>query len=509
MTDSDRYLSDFNQRLECARLLHATPECVFEAFRKAADNGRRFFCDRDVELALLSRNDPQINLALAAYGENSTVVCALYQAGAPRTGPTLKERLRDGSIKAALLALNDPYINSRLAVDWNDPSVAEAMLEGLYEHSPLYLRDASLDAQYKRELRHACLSNRRACWPFSISGLLDALSRNGEDLVTSLLAAEGDGRDDLATLMTNPTVGEEVLADLFKHTGTFKTVDDNAWRRLVFWASDNPRLAEPEKDSNEGPDMAAWHIREGIECLLNTEPPADDSERNDWAWAVRNVLETAHESLRPDSVNTQQIFAKWPTARPRKDSGEGEGDDRWMSISSDSRSEQRALCYLVAALFGTGFAADESTEKAPDDWMAQLRRCAHYGKGHLSVKDLDNGYAKDGNAFVVAVLCNDDVLIDDSLRRRLVLVCNLRWWGSRWRARYEERCRVLQKDHPRIQVDTPDPAEENRESPHTLPHTTPVSPDDLSKSLARSLESFKRWVVIGFIVVILILLFRR
>lgn len=506
MTDSDDYIRWFNHRLDCARLLHAAPERVFEAFRAAADKDWRF-CDPDVELALLSRNDPQINLALAAYGQNMTVVRALYQAGTLRTEPTLEERLRDGSIKAELLALDDPYTNSRLTATSNDSSVADHELERLYKNSPLYLKDTSVDAQYRRELRLACLSNRRAVWR-GVEGLLDGLSRKGEDLVTSLLAAGDDAsKDDLCTLLTNPTVGDDFLANLFKRTSGFERLDDKLWRRLVRWASDNPRLAEPEREL-DGPDLNAWHIREGIEHLLNAEPPADDSEQGWWALTVRHVLETAHESLRPYSVNTQQIFAKWPRARPHEDSDNGEADDHSLSSSSRSSNEQRELCYLVAALFGAGPATGESTDSEPGDWMAQLRRCAHYGKGHLSAEDLDNGYAKDGDAFVVAVLCNDRVLIDDSLRRRLVSVCHLRRASNMWGARYEERCRALQKDHPWIQADTLDPAEENRESPTARSGATPASPDEPSKSLARSLESFKRWVVIGFIVVILVMLFR-
>lgn len=516
MADSDRYLKEFNGRLDRTYLLHAAPERVFETFRATADKDWSIG-DLDIETALLSRGDPQINLALAAYGGNSTVVRALYKASTLQIGPTLKERLRDGSLKASLLELNDPYINSRLAAADNDSPNAEFMLKALYMGSPLYLADTSVDVLYKRELRHACLSNRHAAPP-STSGLAYRLGGAGEDLVASLLAEEDDGRDDLATLMKNPTVGDKVLANLFKHTGTFKNVDDNAWRRLVFCASDNPRLAEPRQDSHGGPDLAAWDIREGIECLLNAEPPADDSEQGHWALAVRNVLVTAHESLRPYRVNTQQIFAKWSGASSRQDADGGDTDNR---LGVNSRDDQRGLCYLIAALFGAGPAENGSAGNAPDDWMAQLRRCAHYGKGHLSVEDLDNGYAKDGDAFVAAVLCNDGVLIDDNLRGQLVSVCGLRrsdWpreeWNVRWaviwaQERYEERCEQLRKDHPRVQADTPDPSGVNIGSPSTPQHLTPAPCDDPSSSLARSLESFKRWVVIGFIVVILVLLFRR
>lgn len=511
MADSDSYLKEFNRRLDRARLLHAAPERVFEAFRATADKGS--IGDSDIEVALLSRGDPQINLALAAYAGNIDVVRALYHGSTSRLRPTLKERLRDGSIKAKLLALNDPYVNSRLAAADND----EFMLEALYKSSPLYLADTSVEVLYKRELRHACLSNRHAV-VLSTSGLAGGLGRTDEDLVASLLAEADDGREDLATLMKNPTVGDKVLANLFKHAGTFEKVDDNTWRLLVLWASDNPRLAKPSQDSSDGPDLAAWNIREGIERLLNTEPPADDSERSDWAVAVRTVLETAHESLRPYRVNTQRIFAKWSDANSRQDTAGGDTDER---LEVDNRGEQRLLCYLIAALFAVAPAEGGSVDSAPDGWMAQLRRCAHYGKDHLSVADLDTGNAKDGDAFVAAVLCNNGVLIDDNLRGHLMSVCGLRrsdWprdeWNVRWfviwaQKVYERKCEQLRKDHPWVRADTPNPAEANLESPNAAQRLTLASRDDPSSSLARSLESFKRWVVIGFVVVILVLLFRR
>jgi len=428
--DLDQQLTWFNRRLANAHLLHAAPEEVFDAFKTGAAKDERFFCDSSIEAALFARNDPQINLALAAYGENSDVVRALYESSSPKP-------------------------------------------------------DTKIVEQYNIELRHACLSNRRVAWLSFGAGLAHILGK--DETIPSLLAAGAVA--DAGVLIANPTVGDQVLASLFNHTDIFEKVEDDVWRSLVGWASNNPRLAT-ENDSPDGPDMGAWRIQEGVQRLLSIAPATGD-----WALPLVEVLEAIDPSIYHKQIETGEILAKWVAVKA-PEYRENSGFRTSLTMSQE-------LCCLIAALYGAPHVESKSAGDAPDDWPARLSRCAHYGKGNLTKADLDDGYARDHGAFAVAVLCNDAVLRDNDLREHLESRCLA---GDGVWERYERRCQHLQRRWPWVHANTPDQAEEQPSPHNTAKHELAVAVSELSKSLTGDLESFKRWMAAGFIVVILILL---
>lgn len=464
MIDLDSQVTWYNENLASARLLHAAPETVFDAFKTAAAKGG-FFCGRGIEAALLSRNDPQINLALAAYGEDSNVVRALYEASAPKPGATVDERLRNGSIKAALLALNDPHINGLLARYGEDPT----WLRIAYESSPVWLADQSVSDQYNIELRQACLGNRRA----------RAL---GKDAIPPLLAA--GAVSDAGMLIANPTISYEVLVDLFNHTGIFEKVEGRVWRSLVVWASRNPRLAI-ENDDWDGPDLGAWDIQKGVQRLLHLAPAEEE-----WAFPLISVLKAIDPSIYHKQIDTSEILAKWIAVK-----GRDRGDDGPVRTSL---TEPQELCCLIVALYGAPRVESKSGEDAANDWPARLSRCRHYAEDWLKKDDLDSGYAKDDDAFVVAVLCNDHVLRNKTTREHLEALCLNR---DTFRGRYEQRCQQIERRYP-------EDSEEEPQSNSAVKHELTTAAGDFSKSLTGKLESLKWWMAAGFVVVILILLWR-
>lgn len=167
-----------------ARLHASTPETVFEELKKEGRNSERELVLRDgkLEVLLLERNEPLINLGLACYGANRDV----YKA--------------------------------------------------LYKHGCLQARDEA-DAQYKQGLRVGCLSNQviGAC---IISGYPVALI-GPEELQRLIL--HGD-EDETAALLSNSSISGDVLEALYTRTGPCATLDEKRWARLVSISSKNERL---------------------------------------------------------------------------------------------------------------------------------------------------------------------------------------------------------------------------------------------------------------------------
>lgn len=154
----------------------APPAVVFEDLA-ASEPGPRYprAQDEDLERALLRRDDPLINLALARYGRAGDVVGALLEKG-----------------------------------------FGEVAGED--------------DAAYRRGLRVSGYANDRVAAPlFSRGGLLQAI---GAEERAPEIFRTGD-LDELVTLLRNPEVGEETLAQLFDGRGPFQGLPDERWCDLV------------------------------------------------------------------------------------------------------------------------------------------------------------------------------------------------------------------------------------------------------------------------------------
>jgi hypothetical protein len=190
-----------------ARLFHSSPEAVFQELKERAttiraNRGRGRpdvnFAQENAEAVLLERNDPLINLGLACFGTNREVFEALYRRG------------------------------KDLASDVADE------------------RD-------KKALRIGCLSNH-TIWTGS-------RKRPGKRFPTTFIGlaelqrifSEGE-RDEVEALICNPAISEELLEELYRHTGVFAQLPQSAggklWlnppemsdstrtrvNRLVYWA---------------------------------------------------------------------------------------------------------------------------------------------------------------------------------------------------------------------------------------------------------------------------------
>ena len=197
-----------------ARLQIANPEAVYRELQQISQKtpSELRFRDDKVELALLERNEPLINLALACYGTNEDVFKAPYN----------------------------------FAVE-----------------TPL---DAA-DAAYRRGLRIGCLSNSS----LRPARILMHFPKNliGEAEIHHLLT-NGEHAE-IEALLCNPSLSTKILEELYEHTGACATIPDERWCQLVHVSRKNERIGI-EKDRHDSPDMDHYRIHKALFRLLEIAP---------------------------------------------------------------------------------------------------------------------------------------------------------------------------------------------------------------------------------------------
>src|ERR1051326_6157285 len=196
-----------------ARLSHSSPEIVYEQLKKIGLGASLFGNKVDtLEMTLIERNEPIINLGLATFGLNKDVFKALYD-------------------------------HSR------EPAKTEA------------------DRKYKQGIRIGCLSNRSIVksilfldFPLEIIGA-EELQR---------LCCEADYTE-LKALICNPKVSDRLLEELYKRAGPFAALADDRWASIVSLSSKNERLNTKE-DTEDMPDLGHYWIHKAIFHLLEIAP---------------------------------------------------------------------------------------------------------------------------------------------------------------------------------------------------------------------------------------------
>jgi hypothetical protein len=167
------------ESLTQARLMTAAPEFVFQQLKFYGENlVSRYSGKRDLENLLLKRGDRLIDLALAQFGKEKSVVSGLYKrASETPKGPD--------------------------------------------------------DECYKVGLRVACLSNRNI-WHLNLKSL-------SEDFDLNALMAKGSAPETWA-LLTNPSMPEGLFESLYTKVDCFAQADEKNWLQMVGASSRNERL---------------------------------------------------------------------------------------------------------------------------------------------------------------------------------------------------------------------------------------------------------------------------
>ncbi|MGE9010571.1 hypothetical protein ACO2JO_18455 [Leptospira interrogans] len=202
--------------IEDAYLLLSSPEVVFQELKarskEICKDGLFGSRSETLELMLVERGVPLINLGLACYGADKTA------------------------------------------------------FKGLYKHG----REANLDRNdeaYRRGLRMGCLSNVTVAAAHFLFDFPRELIGEGELLH---VLAEADFLEAEA-LICNPAVSDRLLEQLYKREVPFAKLTDERLCNLVSCSRKNARINTNE-DDNESPDLGHYRIHNAILELVETAP---------------------------------------------------------------------------------------------------------------------------------------------------------------------------------------------------------------------------------------------
>lgn len=204
-----------DQLIKRTRLYLAPPNVVYDELKQQGERTRAEwfgYDDENIEPMLVDRNDPLINLGLAAFGANREVHSALYK----------------------------------------------------HSHLPA---ESEPDAIYKRGLRIGCLTNRTIAKAHFVMDFPAQLI--GADEMTRLITSGDD--DEIVALVRNSSVADRFLEALYMRSGPFAELDEKRWAKFVILSSKNDRLRTNE-DDDSGPDMGHYSIHRAIFHLLQIAP---------------------------------------------------------------------------------------------------------------------------------------------------------------------------------------------------------------------------------------------
>lgn len=340
---------------------------------------------RMIRLARLKLSAPEVVYeALEAYGARNSSLHFSWDT--------------DEKMELALEARNDPLINLALAKN----AASQQLLWRLYSRA----RSGSMDPEYDKAIRLACLSNTVAAallFTWRTSGLSPDEERR--------LATEGEN-DEVRVWLQNPNASE-VLRDLYRKNGPFDGVDEQRWMFLVQASSENPRL-QTDYSNDDGPDLLMWEIQDGIVNLLLKAPTTPL-----WLETLYFLLiGLKKESIKaPSAVQVNEILGRWSATKVGRFT-QSESNEERDGLYTEQSFAQEFRC-LVAALYGAA-AAGSSTESVGGAEDADVaRRCAFYGNGSMTAAQIEKAYEKDGKTLCFSALLNDRVLIDEKSRAAL------------------------------------------------------------------------------------------
>lgn len=387
----------------------------------------------------------------------------------------------DEPLGKSLLARGDPLVDLGLARYARSTSV----LSILYKKASLTAKD-QLQERYRRGLKIAIFANEGAgmgSWPRFPESVI------GADEFARVIAE--DDEQELEALLSNPAIDPQFLESLYKNEGIAASIPDDRRRRLVHMTAYNPRLVTDESDEH-GPDLGYMGIHEAIITMLATAPVT-------WNWLV--TLRSLLEQLDPSNVRwpgepITPILERWEKLPESESKLSRDGYYTALSFRDES------LC-LIAAMYGRHHArvgGSTLVVLGGPDAADVVLRCAYYGKAELTEQDMKAGFARDEDAYVLAVLCNDHIFYDQALLRLLEsehLRGNLRHI-------YRRRREQIHKQRPSFD---PRPVSEwliEGLPPEELPSKEVTMLEQLEANVAevaKTITSMRTWFPWGFIII--------
>ncbi len=324
----------------------------------------------------------------------------------------------DERLEKSLLARNEPLIDLGLALYASEAEVVAV----LYKKSHAKPAD-QIQERYLRGLRIACLSNEVvAAIPMRASSEFPKNVLSEKEF--ERLMTEGEN-DEIIALLSNSNLADEVLTALYKNEGLFASLSDERRHLLVAGSANNPRLITNE-DSELGLDIGHMRIRDAIITMLASAPLTES-----WLFTLRNLLNhlyLSHLDFHFSDERITSVLERWAKVPVTKDEIE---NCYYTTLSM--KDEFRCL---VAAICGDHLGSPNAAEV--------VLRCAYYGKAKLTVKEMEDGFARDQEVYLLAVLCNNSVYKESLLRE--LLENELRHRGERkMEYVYRRRCEQIHK----------------------------------------------------------------
>jgi hypothetical protein len=297
---------------------------------------------------------------------------------------------RDGGLETVLVKRNQPLINLGLASYGANKDV----VAGLYKHA-LEAPKNEADAKYKEGIRIACLSNTTV----AEVGILFHFPQEviGPEETWRVLNRGTDA--EITALIRNPSIDENLLEALYQRTDGFAQMPEERWRRLVSLSSKNERIVTQE-DHYEGPDMGFYSIQKAIFRLLEIAPVSME-----WVWVLNDLLGTLLPVQVANPEKIDHVLTRWAALNDRHSDGTA------IESYNTSLSAKEEFRCLIAALYGAGHGNPRARDVAV--------RCAYYGKGAITAREVRAGLKRDKDVFVFAVLFNPRIYNHPELRKPL------------------------------------------------------------------------------------------
>jgi hypothetical protein len=329
---------------------------------------------------------------------------------------------RDKELEEGLAARNEPLINLGLAQYASSLEV----LADLYHRSMQGTGDPSQD----RAVRLACLANRVAP---GVLFTFDALPGiDGKEL--RRLALQGE-HDEVKVLLGNPAC-RGLLRDLYEGKPPLDDLPPERKLLLVQCSVGNEGINRDDSNA-DGPDLTAWDVQRGVFRLVRTAPLEPV-----WLRTLHSLLMGVDpaRAKSPQSVQeAREAVDRWKDLNVARTFKPEEGDEQGYYTELSLADEFRCL---VAALYGHAFVYHKFAYIGglQDEDIAM--RCVAYARTKLTVEQIQQARQRDGFAFVLAALFNNELFLDPRSRAALEGMVS-----RELEYVYERRCQQVKREY--------------------------------------------------------------
>ena len=289
----------------------------------------------------------------------------------------------DDNLEIQLLSRNEPLIDLGLA----QAAVSKEVIETLW--SKYDAKDEKLALSIK-------------------VGVLTGLNVSAIPTENLIKILEGeyvgnfDDKDEMAyALMKNKHARRIVIKDLLNKKAPFDKISDDRMMVLLDAIKSNECLNIDKSDS-ESPDLTFWAIRDGLFRII-TEAPVSQH----WLYCLNDLLGVINEKYFKEEFDFSAFVEKW---RALNTDSTSTLDGYYTSLSLN----EEFLCLSACLISFRGFSKNiKVSEKEMSD---VVYRSLYYSKASLSTKQITEAIIKDGSAFIMSALYNDEILLRNDKR---------------------------------------------------------------------------------------------